>query len=101
MLVTLHSPAAPDVTMLSDRAQYLVGIVGRRIGERGVIPAAIGKLEAAISADLAARVEDGDPVQGVAMAHRQACGTLSQCAYPFPGMMRVARRQQADILWGV
>ena len=56
MLITFQSPATPDVVMLRDLAQYLLGLVGKRLDTRGVIlhdelPHAISRLEAAISDD--------------------------------------------------
>ncbi|KDP87722.1 hypothetical protein CF70_035010 [Cupriavidus sp. SK-3] len=105
MLVTFHSPATADVTMLSDLAQYLLGIVGKRIGKRGVIsskelPEAISKLEAAITAEAAVRADEKS-ADGFAVARAPACTVLPNRAYPFLDMMRAARQQQADILWGV
>src|SRR6202171_826379 len=62
MLITFKCRAAPDVVMLENLAQYLVGIVGKRLGERGVItrdelPVAISKLEAAVTTDKQERAE--------------------------------------------
>src|ERR1700742_1531238 len=62
MLVTFKCRSAPDVTMLENLAQYLVGIVGKPLGERGVISHdelgdAITKLEAAIVTDKQERAE--------------------------------------------
>src|SRR5580698_1539214 len=56
MLITFKSSAAPEVMMLDNLAQYLLGIIGKRLGDRGVIThaelgAAIEKLEAAIVVD--------------------------------------------------
>jgi len=94
MLVKFHSSAAPDLTMLRDLAQYLLGIIGKRIGERGVItseelPAAIGRLEAAVAPAVANGV-NGDPVH--AMQRRRV--------YPFLDLLREASRQHADVVWG-
>lgn len=105
MLVTLHSTAAPDVSMLRDLAQYLLGILGKRIGERGVIaaeelPEAISKLEAAISADQALHAAN-DGTTGNADRDGRKATLLAQRAYPLLDMMRVAQREHADILWGV
>jgi len=36
MLVTFRSAASADVWMLRDLAQYLLGLVGKRLGARGV-----------------------------------------------------------------
>ncbi|AOY95041.1 hypothetical protein BKK79_24775 [Cupriavidus sp. USMAA2-4] len=95
MLLTLHSKAAPDITLPRDLAQYLLGLVGKRIGERGVIrpdelPGAIERLESALGHGGEAPLAD---------ARRSA--VLSRRAYPFLDMLRAARRQQADILWGI
>lgn len=105
MLVTLHSTAAPDISMLRDLAQYLLGILGKRIGERGVIaaeelPEAISRLEAAISEDKALHATDEGTTGNTERDGRKRI-MLSQRAYPLLDMMRVAQREHADILWGV
>ncbi|MFP6562554.1 DUF1840 domain-containing protein [Paraburkholderia sp. B3] len=102
MLVTFQSRAAPDVVMLRDLAQYLLGLVGRRLGARGVIshdelPKAIERMEAEIAAaerhELALQYSrDRD--------HRPA-NELSQRAWPFINMMRESEKQHADIIWGL
>jgi len=111
MLVTFHSSAAPDVTMLKDLAQYLLGIVGKRIGERGVItceelPAAIGRLEAAVAPDA---VPDAGypgargalaPAGGVDAGAHPTGAVQRRRAYPFLDLLREARRQHADVMWG-
>ena len=61
MLITFQSTASPDVVMLRDLAQYLLGLIGKRLSERGVImhdelPAAIDRLESAITEDASAEV---------------------------------------------
>src|SRR5258706_15608660 len=53
MLITFKCPPCPDGVMLENLAQYLVGIVGKRLGERGGIAhdelaSAITKLETAL-----------------------------------------------------
>ena len=59
MMITFQSTASPDVVMLRDLAQYLLGLIGKRLGERGVIshdelPRAIDRLEVAITEDATA-----------------------------------------------
>ncbi|HEX3635056.1 MAG TPA: DUF1840 family protein, partial [Paraburkholderia sp.] len=56
MLITFKTRAAPDVQMLDNLADYLLGIIGKRLGERGVItheelPECIQKLESAVATD--------------------------------------------------
>jgi hypothetical protein len=108
MLITFKCRAAPDVVMLENLAQYLVGIVGKRLGERGVIthdelPVAIRKLEAAITTDKQERAEhDGHFHEGEEghEPHEIPIG-LAQRAFPFLDMLRVAQKENMDVLWGV
>ncbi|MFT4069221.1 DUF1840 domain-containing protein [Paraburkholderia sp.] len=105
MMITFQSTASPDVVMLRDLAQYLLGLIGKRLGERGVIthdelPRAIGRLEAAISDD--ATVEATvETLHCSAGNHRESHNRLSQRAWPFLDMMRAARESDADIIWGL
>ncbi|CAB3756798.1 DUF1840 domain-containing protein [Paraburkholderia solisilvae] len=108
MLITFKCRAAPDVMMLENLAQYLVGIVGKRLGQRGVITHdelgdAITKLEAAIVTDKQERAEhDGHFHEGEEGhdPHEIPIG-LAQRAYPFLDMLRAAQKENADIVWGV
>jgi hypothetical protein len=108
MLITFKCRAAPDVMMLENLAQYLVGIVGKRLGQRGVITHdelgdAITKIEAAIVTDKRERAEhDGHFHEGEEGhdPHEIPIG-LAQRAYPFLDMLRAAQKENADIVWGV
>lgn len=105
MLITFQSRATPDVVMLRDLAQYLLGLVGKRLDTRGVIlhdelPRAIGRLEAAISDDAKAEMAL-ESLQYSRERHHESGGGLSQRAWPFLDMMREARKQNADIIWGL
>lgn len=105
MLITFQSTATPDVVMLRDLAQYLLGLIGKRLETRGVImhdelPRAIGRLEAAISEDVAAQATV-EPLHCSADNRGEPRNRLSQRAYPFLDMMRAAQKREADILWGV
>jgi hypothetical protein len=108
MLITFKCRACPDVMMLENLAQYLVGIVGKRLGERGVIThdeagPAIEKLEAAITFDKQERAEhDGhfhENEEG--HEHHEIPPGLAQRAYPFLDMLRAAQKESADIVWGL
>jgi hypothetical protein len=108
MLITFKCRAAPDVMMLENLAQYLVGIVGKRLGERGVIMhdelgEAITKLESAISSDKQERAEhEGHFHEGEeGHEHHEIPVGLAQRAYPFLDMLRAAQTENADIVWGV
>jgi hypothetical protein len=108
MLITFKTMAAPDVMMLDNLAEYLLGIIGKPLSERGVItpaelPVAIQKLEVAIVTDKRERAEhDGHFHEGEAGhdPHEIPIG-LAQRAYPFLDMLRLAQKENKDILWGV
>jgi hypothetical protein len=108
MLITFKTMAAPDVMMLDNLAEYLLGIIGKQLTERGVIthdelPVAIEKLEAAVVSDKKERAEhDGHFHEGEEGhdPHEIPIG-LAQRAYPFLDMLRLARKENKDILWGV
>ena len=108
MVITFKRRAGPDVMMLENLAQYLVGIVGKRLGERGVITheetaEAIAKLEAAITFDKQERAEhDGHFHEGEeGHEHHEIPPGLAQRAYPFLDMLRAAQKENADIVWGL
>lgn len=108
MLITFKCPACPDVLMLENLAQPLLGIVGKRLGPRGVIShdelgPAITRLEEAIVHDKQERAEheghfheneEGHP-------HHELSPGLAQRAYPFLDMLRAAQKANADIVWGI
>jgi hypothetical protein len=107
MLVTFQSTATPDVVMLRDLAGYLLGAIGKRLGERGVIvhgemPAAIVRLEATLEDDAKTAQEHGPNFHATIgdNALRTSAG-LRHRALPFLDMLRQAERQDADILWGL
>lgn len=109
MWITFKSTAAAEIRMLDDLAKYLLGILGKDLGERGTIHhtemgAAIAKLEAAVQQDKDDEQDhDGLHPNGHAAEdprHDTRVG-LAQRAYPLLDMMHAAKEQDADILWGV
>ncbi|NML34582.1 DUF1840 domain-containing protein [Paraburkholderia antibiotica] len=91
--------------MLRDLAQYLLGLTGKRLGERGVIshdelPHAIDRLEAAITEDATAQAGT-EALHCSTSNQRDPRNRLSQRAWPFLDMMREARKSDADIIWGL
>ncbi|OLL32213.1 hypothetical protein BTH42_07100 [Burkholderia sp. SRS-W-2-2016] len=105
MMITFQSTATPDVVMLRDLAQYLLGLIGKRLGERGVIshdelPHAIDRLEAAITEDANAEATS-EALHCSTSNQRESRNRLSQRAWPFLDMMREARKSDADIIWGL
>jgi len=105
MLITFKSHAAQDLIMMRDLAVTLLGIIGKHLGERGVItteemPRAIQKLEAAVSdakrnhpAETAVNEDKHDDEDEP--LH------LGQRAYPFLDMLRASQKEGVDVLWGV
>lgn len=115
MLITFKSKAAPDIVMYKEHAQLILNLLGKDI-ERGIIvpedtAKAISTIEAAIAESrahpISAQVdhdvkahplpyEEGDhehePVASVSFASR---------AYPFLEMLRAAREQGREVVWGV
>ncbi|MGF6701144.1 hypothetical protein OKW38_005821 [Paraburkholderia sp. MM5496-R1] len=105
MMITFQSTASPDVVMLRDLAQYLLGLIGKRLGARGVIsrdelPRAIDRLETAITEDAAAETTL-EALHCSTSNQRESRNRLSQRAWPFLDMMRAARASDADIIWGL
>ncbi|MGF6485995.1 DUF1840 domain-containing protein [Paraburkholderia sp. JPY419] len=105
MMITFQSTASPDVVMLRDLAQYLLGLIGKRLGERGVISHdelvhAIDRLEAAITEDAAAETTL-EALHCSTSNQRESRNRLLQRAWPFLDMMRAARDSDADIIWGL
>ncbi len=108
MLVTFKCHASPDVMMLENLAQYLLGIIGKRLGPRGVIThaeleVAITKLETAIATDKKERAEhEGHFHEGEeGHEHHELPVGLAQRAFPFLELLRAARKEQNDIVWGL
>ena len=108
-MVTFQSTAAPDVVMLRNPAQYLLSLIGKHLDTRGVIaheelPRAIVRLEAAISEEVHAEAAL-ESLYHIPGEHDYDAdddrGGLSHRAWPLLDMMREARKQNADIIWGL
>lgn len=105
MLITFQSTASPDVVMLRDLAQYLLGLIGKRLDERGVIMhdemhGAIRRLESAITEEASAE-RALEALYSSPGNTRKPGNGLSQRAWPFLNMMREAVDHDADIIWGL
>ena len=114
MLITFKSKAYPNVLMYQEHAQRILDLLHKE-GDRGVITAAEATravklleneieesrkhqatdiMEQDVKAHHGDDIEDSEhePVEAVSFSAR---------AYPLLEMMRAARDQQTDILWGV
>ncbi|RZT38552.1 DUF1840 domain-containing protein [Cupriavidus agavae] len=106
MLITFKSHAAQDLIMMKDLAVTLLGIIGKHLGERGVItsaemPAAIRKLEAAVLDAKRTHPADTTVHPGNPDEKEEEPLHLGQRAYPFLDMLRASLKENTDVLWGV
>ncbi|RQS24735.1 DUF1840 domain-containing protein [Burkholderia sp. Bp8998] len=104
MMVTFRSSAAPDIVMLRDLAQYLLGLVGKEFDVRGVIstdelPGAIARLEQAIRDDAERESAHERSTQARRSELSPRAGDLAQRAWPLLDMMRAAREQGRHVMW--
>ena len=113
MLITFKSKAYPNVLMYQDHAKRILDLLNKE-ADRGVItaeeaPQAVQLLEHEI--DESRKHQATDEVEQDVKAHHgdtedtehdqiQAV-TFSTRAYPLLEMLRAARDQKADVLWGV
>jgi len=108
MLITFKSSAAQDLIMMKDLAITLLGIIGKQLGERGVItteemPRAIQKLEAAVS-DAKRTHPAESAVQSGPRPEKEDEDEplhLGQRAYPFLDMLRASLREGTNVMWGI
>ncbi|WP_175794338.1 DUF1840 domain-containing protein [Burkholderia ambifaria] len=106
MMVTFRSSAAPDIVMLRDLAEYLLGLVGKGLDVRGVIstdelPVAIARLEQAIRDDVAGESAHERSTQAPRTELSMNAGGLAQRAWPLLDMMRATHEQGRHVMWGV
>jgi hypothetical protein len=114
MLITFKSKAAADILMYEDHAKRILDLFGKD-AKRGVITAAeaqlaVDKLQAEIAADRAHH--PSEEIQRDVYAHHGDAGddneheevqpvTFATRAYPVLEMLRAARDQGYDVMWGV
>lgn len=107
MLYRFKSKAAGDVIMLGATAEQVLRGLGREPAPKGILevrdmPAALATLEAAIAADDAARALARGQAQASAAEPPPREGiSLRRRAWPLMEMIKRARREEADITWGV
>jgi hypothetical protein len=113
MLITFQSKAAADVTMYQDHAKRILDLLGKD-SERGIITA--GEAQRAVEL-LEQEIEESrrHPASDEVVRDIDAHGgddddnehevaqtvTFSARAYPLLDMLRGARDQQQDVVWGV
>jgi hypothetical protein len=115
-LITFKSKAAPDIIMFKEHAERILALLGKDT-ERGIIlPAdadkAISTLEAAIQESRVHSISE--QVNHDVKSHpqpnenggnheheRATMVSFASRAYPFLEMLRAAREQNREIVWGV
>ena len=106
MLITFKSHAAQDLIMMKDLAVTLLGIIGKHLGERGVItadelPRAIHKLEAAVADARRAHPAESAVSPDKADEDEEEPLHLGQRAFPFLDMLRASQRENTEVMCGV
>ncbi|WOB08911.1 DUF1840 domain-containing protein [Piscinibacter gummiphilus] len=103
MIYKFKSKAAGDVIMMGPSGDQVLRLIGKEPSAKGIIepaqmPAAMQAIEAAITADEAARkeaeAEDGKAPKGDGVSLRQR-------AWPLVEMMKRALAANENIVWGV
>lgn len=111
MLITFHSKASPDVMMYKEHARRILDLLGKD-ADRGVItaaeaPRAVQTIEkeitesrqhhatADVEQDLRAHGDDDNDHENIETV------SFSTRAYPLLEMLRQARDQKCDVMWGV
>lgn len=108
-LITFKSRASADITMVADTAKTIMNIIGKPLGERGVItieelPQALARIDAAMHAgkdhegDLARRAAGSTP-HSMADAPAEEI-TIDQRAWPMREMLRESRDLGSEVVWG-
>jgi Domain of unknown function (DUF1840) len=100
MLYKFKSKAAGDVIMLGANGDQVLRLLGREPAPSGIfevdaMPAAIATLQAAVTADEAARAGGGEP------APAPGAVSLRQRAWPLVEMLRRCQSANEVITWGV
>jgi hypothetical protein len=102
MHYVFRSRSDADLIMMGPIGDRLLHIIGKEPAPRGIIeaaalPAAIAAIEAAVAADRHEHVGDDEAAED---AKEPRIG-LAQRAWPLLEMMKRARADKNDIVWGV
>lgn len=111
MLITFRSKASPDVMMYKEHAKRILDLLGKDV-DRGVItaaeaPNAVATIEREIAESrqhqATSEVEQDVRAHGDDDKEHENIETVSFStrAYPLLEMLRQARDQKADVMWGV
>jgi hypothetical protein len=116
MIVTFKSAASADVIYFSDVAKRMLELMGKDMGEKGIVtveqlPEAIARLKAAIAEDKAQHrahvLDHGDGDDGEVKTEKAPDGatrpfvSLTQRAVPLLAMLEESLGEKKPVVWGV
>ncbi len=110
MIVTFQSKASGDVIMFADVAHRMMEIMGKEIGDRGIVtveqlPDALARLKAASAADREQRQdqaeEDLPQFEVSADGRRRPYVSLAQRVAPLAELLEWSLKKKVPVVWGV
>ncbi len=104
MLVTFSTKVAADITMFGDVAMALLKLMGQSGGVPGAllaadVPAALELLKKGVAVSGAEPVGNPPPAADEDEDIAPPAVTLRQRAFPLIGLLEVAARAKADVMW--
>lgn len=105
-MIRFSSPSSGDVQMLDAHAKQLLDVIGKNIGERGVIsaseiPAALSALRAASAKDAPQHAREEDTDDPDERDRRAQDVSLGRRAFPLVDMLERAAKNGKDVTWGL
>jgi hypothetical protein len=106
-MITFTSHASQKFSMQKDLAMVLLGVIGKTLGDRGVItpeemPHAIERLKRAIKDDThQAHIQVAELTVKEGDDGEEEPPHLGQRAYPLLHMLEESQKEGANVLWGV
>ena len=109
MIVTFQSKASGDVIMFADVAHRMMEIMGKEIGDRGIVtveqlPDALARLKAASAADREQRQdqaeEDLPQFEVSADGRRRPYVSLAQRVAPLAELLEWSLKKKVPVVWG-
>lgn len=105
-MITFTSHASQKFSMQKDLAMVLLGVIGKTLGERGVItpeemPHAIERLKRAIKDDTHYAHIQVAELSAQPDEEEDEPPHLGQRAYPLLHMLEESLQENANVMWGV
>lgn len=105
-MITFKSGVCADVMMFSEVAKQMVEIMGKTLGQRGVItveqmPDAIARLKQAIAEDRRLRAAPPPENEGDEDDDKRNKVSVTQRALPLIELLECSLREDTAVTWGV